>query len=46
MRDSNPRPGDSKSIDLPIGLLSRCEINTLSVLIALQLVSGVNKLLH
>ena len=35
MRDSNPRPRDSKSIDLPIGLLSRCEINTLSILIAL-----------
>ena len=35
MRDSNPRPCDSKSIALPFRLLSRCEINIHSALIAL-----------
>ena len=37
MRDSNPQPSDSKSIVLSVALLSHCEINTLSVLIALLL---------
>jgi hypothetical protein len=35
MRDSNPQPSDSKSIVLPFALLSHCEINMHSALIAL-----------